>query len=146
MRKESQCATITLLHRAFSLFEKGGPARRNYRERYGYNVKLLIGGIQLADVKPMHCKTALNQPEEKYAGSTIRQTCIAMEVLFKAAKMDDLIAKHPMDGVRFTKPTRAVNGIRFLTVEEQKKPLTAAQKSHNCHQLPNRNAGQEQQL
>ena len=26
--------------------------RRNYRERYEYNVKPLIGGMQLADVKP----------------------------------------------------------------------------------------------
>ena len=33
--------------------------RRNYRERYEYNVKPLIGGMQLADVKPMHCKMVL---------------------------------------------------------------------------------------
>ena len=34
--------------------------RRNYRERYEYNVKPLIGGMQLADVKPMHCKMVFN--------------------------------------------------------------------------------------
>ena len=38
-----------------------------------------------------------------------------------------------MDGVRFTKPTRAVNDIKFLTVEEQKF-LAAAQKSYNYYQ------------
>ena len=35
--------------------------RRNYRERYEYNVKPLIGGMQLADVKPMHCKMVFNR-------------------------------------------------------------------------------------
>ena len=51
-----------------------------------------------------------------YAGSTIRQTYITMGTMFKAAKMNDLIAKHPMDGVRFTKPVRATDDIKFLTV------------------------------
>lgn len=45
--------------------------RRNYRERYEYNVKPLIGGMQLADVKPMHCKMVFNRMEASYAGSTI---------------------------------------------------------------------------
>ena len=48
--------------------------RRNYCERYGYNVKPLIGGMQLTDVKPMHCKMVFNRMEASYAGSTIRQT------------------------------------------------------------------------
>ena len=48
--------------------------RRNYRERYEYNVKPLIGGIQLADVKPMHCKMVFNRMEASYVGSTIRQS------------------------------------------------------------------------
>ena len=52
-------------------------ARRNYRERYEYNVKLLIGDMQLADDGSMRCKMVLNQMEEKYAGSAIRQTYIA---------------------------------------------------------------------
>ena len=108
--------------------------RRNYRERYEYNVKPLIGGMQLADVKPMHCKMVLNQMEEKYAGSTIRQTYIAMGTMFRSAVMNDMIQKHPMDSVRFTKPTRAVNDIKFLTVEEQQKFLAVAKKSHNYYQ------------
>ena len=108
--------------------------RRNYRERYEYNVKPLIGGMQLADVKPMHCKMVLNQMEEKYAGSTIRQTYIAMGTMFRSAVMNNMIQKHPMDGVRFTKPTRAVNDIKFLTVEEQQKFLAVAKKSHNYYQ------------
>jgi len=39
-----------------------------------------------------------------------------------------------MDGVRYTKPIRAVNDIKFLTVEEQQKFLDAAKRSHNYNQ------------
>ena len=58
----------------------------------------------LSDVKPMHCKKVLLSMDADYAGSTIRQTYITMGTLFKAAKMNDLIVKHPIDGVRYTKP------------------------------------------
>ena len=105
--------------------------RRNYRERYEYNVKPLIGGMQLADVKPMHCKMVFNRMEASYAGSTIRQTYIAMGTMFRAAVMNDMIRKHPMDGVRFTKPIRAVDDIKCLTTDEQQKFMEAAKRSHN---------------
>ena len=108
--------------------------RRNYRERYKRNIQPVIGGMKLSDVKPLHCKMVLNNMDEDYAGSTIRQTFIAMGTLFKSALMNDLIAKHPMDGVRYTKPIRAVNDIKFLTVEEQQKFLEAAKRSHNYFQ------------
>ena len=72
--------------------------------------------------------------EADYAGSTILQTYIAMGKMFRAALMNDLIAKHSMDGVRYTKPVRAVNDIKFLTVEEQIKFLEVAKRSHNYYQ------------
>lgn len=53
---------------------------------------------------------------------------------FKAAKMNDLITKHPMDGVRFTKPVRAVDDIKCLTTDEQQKFMKAAKRSHNYAQ------------
>ena len=108
--------------------------RRNYRERYKRNIQPIIGRMRLSDVKPLHCKMVLNNMDEDYAGSTIRQTFIAMGTLFKSALMNDLIAKHPMDGVKYTKPIRAVNDIKFLTVEEQQKFLEAAKRSHNYFQ------------
>ena len=108
--------------------------RRNYRERYKHNIQPVLGKMRLTDVKPMYCKMVLNQMEADYAGSTIRQTYIAMGTMFRAALMNDLIAKHPMDGVRYTKPVRAVNDIKFLTVEEQKKFLEVAKRSHNYYQ------------
>ena len=92
--------------------------RRNYRERYKHNIQPVIGGMLLTDVKPMHCKMVLNRMDAVYAGSTIRQAYITMGTMLKAAKMNDLIPKHPMDGVRYTKPVRAVDDIHFLTVEE----------------------------
>ena len=88
----------------------------------------------IADVKPMHCKAVLNRMETEYAGSTIRQTYISMGTMFKSAVMNDIIAKHPMNGVRYTKPVRAVDDIKYLTVEEQEKFLEAAERSHNYRQ------------
>ena len=104
---------------------------RNYRERYEHNIQPLLGNMRLVDVKPMYCKAVLNRMEARYAGSTIRQTYIAMGTMFKAAVMNELISKHPMDGVRFNKPIRAVDDIHFLTLEEQEKFLEVAKRSHN---------------
>lgn len=108
--------------------------RRNYKERYTRNIQPVIGKMCIADVKPMHCKIILNQMMETYAGSTIRQTYIAMGTMFRAAVMNDIIPKHPMDGVLYTKPVRAPSDHRVLTVDEQVKFLEAAQSSHNYRQ------------
>ena len=76
--------------------------------------------FDLTDVKPYHCKKVLKEMDCGYAGSTIRQTYIAMGTMFRSAVMNDIIEKHPMNGVRYTKPIKAVDDIHFLTVEEQK--------------------------
>ena len=107
---------------------------RNYRDRYTINIKPIIGNMKLTDVKPMHCKAVLNRMETAYAGSTIRQTYIAMGTFFKSAVMNDIIGKHPMNGVRYTKPVRAVDDIKYLTVAEQEQFLKAAECSHNYRQ------------
>lgn len=107
---------------------------RNYRERYKQNIQPIIGKMFLSDVKPMHCKKVLLSMDADYAGSTIRQTYITMGTMFKAAKMNDLIAKHPMDGVRFTKPVRATDDIKFLTRDEQRVFLETAKRSRNYNQ------------
>ncbi len=108
--------------------------RRNYTERYTFNIQPLLGRMQLSNVKPMHCKMVLNAMDDTYAGSTIRQTYITMGTMFKAALLNDLIPKHPMNGVRYTKPVRAASDIKFLTVDEQKRFLEAAKRSHNYYQ------------
>ena len=107
---------------------------RNYRERYKFNIQPIIGGMLLSDIKPMHCKMVLNQMDNDYAGSTIRQTYICMGTMLKSALMNDLIVRHPMNGVRYTKPVRAVNDIKYLTLEEQEKFMEVAKRSHNYYQ------------
>lgn len=107
---------------------------RNYRERYKFNIEPLIGNMCLTAVKPMHCKMILNNMEGIYAGGTILQTYITLGTLLRAAVDNDLIRKHPMDGVRFSRPIKKRDDIRFLTVEEQKKFLETAKRSHNYHQ------------
>ena len=107
---------------------------RNYRHCYEYNVKPIMGNMKMADVRPMHCNKVLLNMEEDYAGSTIRQTYIAMGTMFKSAVMNGVIAKHPMDGVRYLQKTKAASDIKFLTLEEQDKFLEAARRSHNFKQ------------
>lgn len=108
--------------------------QRNYKERYEHNIQPVIGRIKLSDVKPLHCKMVLNMMDTNYAGSTIRQVYITMGAMLKSALMNDLIAKHPMNGVRYTKPVRAASDIKFLTVAEQEKFLETAKRSHNYYQ------------
>ena len=103
--------------------------KRNYRERYRINIRPVIGTMRLCDVKPMHCKIVLNRMETTYAGSTIRQAYITMGTMFRAAVMNDMLIKHPMNGVRYTKPVRAVDDIKFLTVEEQEKRMKGWKKA-----------------
>lgn len=107
---------------------------RNYRERYKWNIQPVIGKMRIVDVKPFHCKKVLNRMNADYAGSTIRQTYITMGTLLKSALMNDVIPKHPMNGVLYTKPTRAPSDIHFLTVEEQRLFLETAKRSHNYYQ------------
>ena len=108
--------------------------RRNYKERFEKNIQPTIGQMCMTDVKPMHCKAVLNQMMESYAGATIRQAYITMGTMFRSAVKNDIIIKHPMDGVRYTKPIRLASDHRFLTVEEQRRFLEVAKESHNYSQ------------
>lgn len=108
--------------------------RRNYLERYKINIQPVIGSMKIVDVKPMHCKIVLNQMEVRYSGGTIKQAYITMGTMFRAAVRNDIIVKHPMDGVRYTKPVKAAGDVKYLTVEEQELFLEAAKPTHNYRQ------------
>lgn len=116
------------------IFDLSPNTRRNYKERYEINIKPVIGNMNITAVKPTHCKKVLKYMDNKYAGSTIRQTFITMGTMFKSALMNDIITKHPMDGVRYSKPIRAVYDIKYMTVEEQRIFLETAKSSHNYRQ------------
>ena len=107
---------------------------RNYTDRYERNIKPYIGRKKLVDVKPQDCKHILNEMEDDYAGSTVRQAFIAMGTMFKYAKDNGYIDKHPMDGVGFNKSVRAKDDHRYLTREEQARFLEVAKRSHNYYQ------------
>ena len=109
-------------------------AIRNYHDRYVHNIKPVLGNMMLCDVKPMHCKAVFNNMEAHYAGSTIRQTYITIGTMFKAALINDMIIKHPLEGVKVNKPLRAPDDIHFLTIDEQTKFLEVARRSHNYRQ------------
>lgn len=108
--------------------------RRNYNERYTRNIKPIIGKMKLKDVKPMHCTKILNSMDDDYAGATIYQTYITLGTMFKSAKLNGKIKTHPLDGVKFSKSVKAVDDIKYLTIEEQRKFLEAAKRSHNYYQ------------
>lgn len=107
---------------------------RNYRERYEKNAKALLGDLYLTEVKPMHCMAVFQGMMGQYAGSTIRQAYIALGIMFRRAKDNDLIAKHPMEGVRFDSPQKAPDEIHFLTVREQEAFLAVAKQAQNYAQ------------
>lgn len=107
---------------------------RNYKDRYKRNIQPVIGKMRVRDVRPMHCRKILNDMDKDYAGSTIKQTYITMGTMFKAALMNDVIAKHPMDGVRYTKTVKSVADTKYLTIEEQERFLKTAERSHNYRQ------------
>lgn len=113
------------------IFHLSPNTRRNYEERYKINIKPVIGSLDINKVRPMHCQKILKNMHDTYAGSTIRQTYIALGTMFRSAVMNDIITKHPLDGVRYTKPLRPPNDIHFLTVEEQRVFLRTARRSHN---------------
>lgn len=108
--------------------------RRNYFERYKQNIQPVIGKMRIQEVRPMHCRKVLNDMEVLYKGSTIRQTYITMGTMFRSAVSNGVIPKHPMDGVRYTKPVKSASAIKYLTIEEQEKFLAAAKRSHNYRQ------------
>ncbi len=107
---------------------------RNYRDRYRRNIQPVIGRLKVRDVRPLHCKKVLLDMDEDYAGSTIRQTYIAMGTFLKSALMNGVIDKHPMDGVRYTKACKTSSDIKFLTIEEQEKFIEVARRSFNFDQ------------
>ena len=103
--------------------------RKNYVDRYKFNIKEYIGDMLLKDVKTVHCQNILNRMEDQYCNTTIDKTRATMKILFSDAVENGLIKKSPMtrsvkcSGGREPVPKNA------LTVEEQKTILLGAKDS-----------------
>ncbi len=104
---------------------------RNYRERYTRNIDPVIGDMKVSDVRCIHCQMILNNMKnDEYAAGTVYQTYICLGVMFRSAINNDIIFKHPLDGVSVPKGLKRKT-VRALTIEEQKKFLEVAEESHN---------------
>ena len=88
----------------------------------------------ITDVKPMHCKTVLNRMESRYSGATIKQVWIIMKMIFQSAVANDIIDKFPMKDIRYKKPVRATDNIKYLTSDEQKKFISETKYSRYYRQ------------
>ena len=108
---------------------------RNHRSQYRLTIQPIIGRIKLKNVKPMHCRKILfDMDANVYAGSTMKLTYNTMGTMFKAAKENGIIQKHPMDGVKPVKKPKGKSNIKVLTLEEQEKFLEIVARSHNSAQ------------
>ena len=104
--------------------------RRNYRDRYVHNIQPVVGKLRVKEVRKFHCKQVLLDMEaDEYSPSTIVQTYIAMGTLFKAARENGVIDKHPMDGLKCPTARKCMSDIKVLTLEEQTKFLETAKRS-----------------
>ena len=108
---------------------------RNHRSQYRLTIQPVIGRIKLKNVKPMHCRKILfDMDDNGYAGSTMKLTYNTMGTMFKAAKENGIILKHPMDGVKPVKKPKGKSDIKVLTLAEQEKFVDIAKRSHNYNQ------------
>ena len=108
--------------------------KRNYRDRCVHNIQPVIGRLKVGEVRAFHCKKVLLDMEEDYSPSTVVQTYIAMGTFFKAAHVNGVIDKHPMDGVKCPTARKSMSDIKVLSIEEQAKFLEAAKRSRNYDQ------------
>lgn len=103
----------------------------SYKDRYNKNIKEIIGGMIVSDVKPMHCQNVLNAMDNNgYAGSSMQRTKAAMSAMFEDACENGLTAMNPI--TKSVKcPKKPEKNTRVLTLDEQEKFLTAAKESIN---------------
>lgn len=107
---------------------------RNYNERYEKNIKPLIGGMLLKDIKTLHCQNVLNQMAVHYSNSVIEHSRLVMWAMFDSALENGLLEKNPV-----SKSVKCTSGkkpkeTRVLTKEEQKKFLKTVEGTGNYNQ------------
>lgn len=68
----------------------------SYTARYNVNIRSVIGGLKVVDVKPMHCQMILNSMNETYHNGTIKNVRVVLHNMFEDAKDNGLITLNPM--------------------------------------------------
>lgn len=108
--------------------------RRNYNERYGKNIRPLIGDMPLREIKPLHCQNVLNQMSNRYSNSVIEQTRLVMRMIFDSAVENELLAKNPVTKSVKCTSGRKAKAMRALTIKEQKLFLKTIKGTSNYNQ------------
>lgn len=99
----------------------------HYRDYYKNHIKELLGTMQIADVKPMHCQNVLNVMDTQgYAGSTMEGAKIAMSAMFSGAEENGIIVSNPVTK-SVKSPKKSEKCTKVLTTTDQKKFLAAAE-------------------
>ena len=103
----------------------------SYRCRYEKDIKGVIGNMLVKDIRPMHCQYILNLMDEKgYAGESMKRTRSTMSAIFSDACENGIIPASPI--TRSVKcPKTEKRDITAMTLDEQKKFLSAAEQSIN---------------
>jgi integrase len=103
--------------------------RRNYMSMWNFSVSPIVGGMELKDIKPIHCQKVLNMMNEGHKESTIKIHRDLMWSVFECAVENYLIERNPVS--RNVKATggKKTEERKALTVDEQKAFLTEAKKS-----------------
>lgn len=90
--------------------------RKKYLARVRHCIFDKIGGMALADVKPMHCQMVLNQQAGK-SKTQINEVHNAMRFIFEMAAVNGLIRSNPADHLQ--KPAGTHHQRRALTDAER---------------------------
>lgn len=95
-----------------------------YRRRYELSIGPDIGGMLLADVKPLHCQKILSgMADQGYGSSTIQQTKVILHDMFALAEENDAIQINPCKRSVRGDIGKTPKKREALTIEEQQKFL-----------------------
>ena len=101
---------------------------RNYRERYSKNIKHIIGGMLLVDIKPIHCQMIFNEMSENgYKTTTMYQARITLYNMLEFAKENDIIIHNPCKRSVRSDIGKASAKKKALEIVEQQKFLEYSQ-------------------
>ena len=93
-----------------------------YITRYNKNIKPVIGGMELVDVKPFHIQSMLNKmADEGYHNGTIRQTRVIAYGLFQDCYENDIILSNPCKSIKKCNIGIPAKEKDALTKSEQEK-------------------------
>lgn len=100
-----------------------------YETRWRTAISPVIGNMELAEIKPIHCQHLLNLLNGAHRISYIQYTKTLLSSVLECAAENELIAKNPIS--KSVKPTggKPKAEKEALTVDEQKKFLEHAAKS-----------------